>query len=435
MLNRRRSGGAAGLVFLLSATGIIAMLGCFDAVLASESPRPAFALGGGRRGRAGRTGWQQTGGGGRGGGGGVAKKLSAVDPFGVVGRFVGGGKRGASSGTGDEQARKRPMFPRRNKRQGSFEGEDRRLPDDDGFRGDLLALRWPTWRDTMEHATAVGAVLLNPFGLLTLSVELLGLLLDIAQEARMSAEPLLFKAQAAVPAVPFLSRLSCYAKMGLAWLMSSCESMPGQDVFSCLLLAFLCATLYGLVAATYPQVEVHFDRGKGDGEDDEQVGSGRSVVEGTGWSIMGGCLSLMHGFRPVPLLLSGHLQTGAVLARKGPTIVYDREMLQTGDGGFISLDWLTRSSDASSPNLPGTRREAQTILLVLHGLTGGSQESYVRSLVAAGAVRGMRVVVMNNRGCAGSSLATPQAYSAAWTSDVRVAVKHLRCEEPYHPLP
>jgi hypothetical protein len=353
-----------------------------------------------------------------------------------VGRFVGSGKRAASGGTGDEQARKRPMmFPRRKNNRGhiSFEEEEEE-EEEDGFWGDLLAPRWPSWRGTLERATAVGKVLLNPFGLLTISAGLRRLLVELAQEARMSAEPLLFKAQAAASAVPFLPGLSCYAEMGLAWLMSLRESVPGQDVLSCLLLAFLCAALYGLVAATHPQVKVHFDRGQGDGEDEGRAGSGGgSVVGGMGWSIMGGCLSLMHGFRPTPLLLSGHLQTGAVLARKGPTIIYDREMLQTGDGGFISLDWLTRSSDASNPNLPGTRREAQTILLVLHGLTGGSQESYVRSLVAAGAERGMRAVVMNNRGCAGSSLATPQAYSAAWTADVRVAVRHLRCEEPWPP--
>ena len=60
--------------------------------------------------------------------------------------------------------------------------------------------------------------------------------------------------------------------------------------------------------------------------------------------------------------------------------------------------------------------ECENVLLVAHGLTGGSHESYVRSVlsrvtrVPSSGGLGMRAVVLNFRGCNGSPVVTPRLY-------------------------
>eukprot|EP01138_Halocafeteria_seosinensis_P003259 gb/GECG01003333.1/.p1 GENE.gb/GECG01003333.1/~~gb/GECG01003333.1/.p1 ORF type:complete len:306 (+),score=24.99 gb/GECG01003333.1/:1-918(+) len=74
-------------------------------------------------------------------------------------------------------------------------------------------------------------------------------------------------------------------------------------------------------------------------------------------------------------------------------------------------------------NLP---RRAKKTLLLLHGLVGGSQEAYVKWMVAKAREFGIVGVVMNSRGCGETELKTPQCFSAAWTEDVRHVVRLLR---------
>ena len=95
------------------------------------------------------------------------------------------------------------------------------------------------------------------------------------------------------------------------------------------------------------------------------------------------------------MLLSGHAQTGSVLLRRGPRAVFHRELLRTGDGGTVALDWLAAaaggidsrgdSGGGCGCGCGGGGGPGQPIVVVLHGLTGGSHESYVRSFAAAAA--------------------------------------------------
>lgn len=48
--------------------------------------------------------------------------------------------------------------------------------------------------------------------------------------------------------------------------------------------------------------------------------------------------------------------------------------MPTEDGGTFTLDWSPPFSERPVDNTP--------TLVVLHGLTGGSHESYIRSLLA-----------------------------------------------------
>lgn len=88
--------------------------------------------------------------------------------------------------------------------------------------------------------------------------------------------------------------------------------------------------------------------------------------------------------------------------------------------GSVALDWL-HGPDVSAVG---------PIVIVLHGLTGGSFEPYVQWTLLQMASRGFRPVVLNARGCGGSTLEQPKAFSGAFTDDVRAAVSRIRDREP-----
>ncbi|KAG1501442.1 hypothetical protein G6F53_011079 [Rhizopus delemar] len=126
-------------------------------------------------------------------------------------------------------------------------------------------------------------------------------------------------------------------------------------------------------------------------------------------------------YHSTPYLFNGHLQTAyAAYYNYSPTVkevTYERELIETSDGGSIALDWTHPLTDEQVPTL-----------VVLHGLTGGSHESYIRSLleVLVHPPFNFRAVVMNSRGCANSEIKTPQMYNGAYTDDLRLALTHIQ---------
>ncbi|KAI8584065.1 hypothetical protein K450DRAFT_221313 [Umbelopsis ramanniana AG] len=125
-------------------------------------------------------------------------------------------------------------------------------------------------------------------------------------------------------------------------------------------------------------------------------------------------------FRPTLFLPNGHLQTfWAAYYNATEThnkVEYERQHVATEDGGTFTLDWAPPFSEMPVDNTP--------TLVVLHGLTGGSHESYIRSLLAVvtKAPFNYRAVVFNARGCANSELKTPRLFNGARTDDLRTAL-------------
>ncbi|KZT05358.1 AB-hydrolase YheT [Laetiporus sulphureus 93-53] len=144
------------------------------------------------------------------------------------------------------------------------------------------------------------------------------------------------------------------------------------------------------------------------------------------------CPSLFREFRPVWWLFSGHQQTGySVIGdfTKIDKVEYERTLLRTLDGGTIGLDFTPPESKEKLP-------DETPIVVVMHGLTGGSYESYVRAVLAPVCTPkgqgglGYRATVVNFRGCAGIPITSPQLYSAGHTEDIRVAVYHITKRYP-----
>jgi predicted alpha/beta-fold hydrolase len=128
-------------------------------------------------------------------------------------------------------------------------------------------------------------------------------------------------------------------------------------------------------------------------------------------------------YSPPLLLLNGHVHTiYAAILRRPPHVTYERQIIFTPDGGALSLDWL----------LPAPSRPIP-VLLLLHGLTGGSHEPYMRSL-ATRAQSSFRVVCLNMRGAASMPLLTAKAFSAEVNADVLCAMQAVRSACPGAPI-
>ncbi|CDS06696.1 hypothetical protein LRAMOSA09223 [Lichtheimia ramosa] len=129
-------------------------------------------------------------------------------------------------------------------------------------------------------------------------------------------------------------------------------------------------------------------------------------------------------YSPTPYLFNGHLQTGYAAYYNGAgtknDVCYEREMLSMPDGGQVSIDWAPPLAEKPLDNTP--------TLVLLHGLTGGSHESYIRGLleVITRPPFNYRGVVFNARGCANTELTTPQLFNGAYTDDLRHVLKHIQ---------
>ncbi|KAI8826648.1 Alpha/Beta hydrolase protein [Fimicolochytrium jonesii] len=137
-------------------------------------------------------------------------------------------------------------------------------------------------------------------------------------------------------------------------------------------------------------------------------------------------------FKPIWFLFNGHLQTcyaSLYADYAGNKVAYTRELIYFADGGNVALD----SHDATLTEQQKSDPETP-IVVVLHGLTGGSHESYVQDVVHEVGGRGYRSVVCNFRGCADTELTSAQLYCGAYTDDARLAVEHIRRKYPRAPL-
>jgi predicted alpha/beta-fold hydrolase len=122
-------------------------------------------------------------------------------------------------------------------------------------------------------------------------------------------------------------------------------------------------------------------------------------------------------YRPTPWIFNGHLMTIlGVILRSLPQILFHRILLPVDDiGGTIAIDWHTHPS-------PG-----QPILLLLHGLTGGSDNEYIRWMIlSAYSQLNICCVVVHARGCGRSQLTSARSFCAANTDDLRSSVKYIR---------
>lgn len=115
-------------------------------------------------------------------------------------------------------------------------------------------------------------------------------------------------------------------------------------------------------------------------------------------------------------LPGGHLQTiYPALVLKGGAPAYRRERWSTPDGDFVDADWVD-----GDPHAP--------LVVLFHGLEGGSRSHYAASLMRHLRVLGWRGVVPHFRGCSGELNRLPRAYHSGDAEEIgwmlREAARH-----------
>ncbi|KAM5126304.1 LOW QUALITY PROTEIN: protein ABHD1 [Mantella aurantiaca] len=142
------------------------------------------------------------------------------------------------------------------------------------------------------------------------------------------------------------------------------------------------------------------------------------------------CPVVRTDFRPTFWCVGGRVQTiFRVLLLTRPRLSYRNEMIGTPDGGQISLDWSDNEDSAHFPE-----SSSRPTVLLLPGLTGNSQQSYIRHFIRQACRDGYRCVVFNNRGFGGEELLTHRTFSGANTEDLSRVVEHVRSRFPGAPL-
>ena len=143
------------------------------------------------------------------------------------------------------------------------------------------------------------------------------------------------------------------------------------------------------------------------------------------------CPSLEKAYHLPAFLHNGHVETiFAAWFRRRPHVLYEREIVHMPDGGMVALD---REDPSAHPTDGGPLSSAPVVIL-LPGLTGGSEDTYIQHAVVHAREAGFRAVVFNPRGCSGSPVVTPQFYSASYTGDLRRVIDHVAASCPGVPI-
>ena len=138
-----------------------------------------------------------------------------------------------------------------------------------------------------------------------------------------------------------------------------------------------------------------------------------------------------------PALFNGHLQTvWTVTKADGPAVFYRRRIFEAEDKfyeGTFAVDFAVEPFEGSHPDLPPRtayfsdedfarigKDDSKPMLIVLHGLSGGSYEIYLRHVIAPLLEEGVwDVCVVNSRGCANTKITSGVLYNARATWDIR----------------
>ena len=127
-------------------------------------------------------------------------------------------------------------------------------------------------------------------------------------------------------------------------------------------------------------------------------------------------------FRPPWWARSPHIQTITPTLVPGSMPALRHEDVDLPDGDFVQLSW------ADTP-VPG-----QPLLVLIHGLGGSAESSYIRRMIAETRGLPVAVVVHHHRGCGRAPNRLPRAYHSGDTADIGHVFDALTRRFPASPL-
>jgi len=123
------------------------------------------------------------------------------------------------------------------------------------------------------------------------------------------------------------------------------------------------------------------------------------------------------GYKAPRLFSNGHVQTiYAAVVRFVRGVTYRRERIDTPDGDFLDLDY---SEVGSGP-----------YAILVHGLEGSANQTYMRGMARALNLRGVNVVSVNLRGCSGEMNRMLHSYDMGSTTDLEFVSNHIAKQHP-----
>jgi uncharacterized protein len=164
------------------------------------------------------------------------------------------------------------------------------------------------------------------------------------------------------------------------------------------------------------------------------------------------CKSILPPCRLNPFIFNGHLQTIRTLLKdQDVPIYYKRHIFQAEDPtytGQYAVDFVVPPNEDQDSTLPPrtsyyndtefdsiSSTDSKPMLVVLHGLSGGSHELYLRCVLKPLIDSGnWEACVVNSRGCSNTTITSSVLYNARATWDIRQTVKWLRRTFPNRPL-
>jgi hypothetical protein len=120
-----------------------------------------------------------------------------------------------------------------------------------------------------------------------------------------------------------------------------------------------------------------------------------------------------HILNTDPFFSNPHIQTiWANIVKQYPTIKSTRERIELADGDFLDIEFST----------PGERG----VILLLHGLEGGSESNYIKDIFAHLSSLGFQLVLLQFRGCSGMPNRLLRTYHSGHTSDLNYVAELMR---------
>lgn len=109
-----------------------------------------------------------------------------------------------------------------------------------------------------------------------------------------------------------------------------------------------------------------------------------------------------------------------------PEVYFKREYLIMEDSGVVSIDWVISEESRG-------KKSINKLMIMVHGLTGGSETTYMREISKDYAARGYKVAIVHNRGISDTPIVTPLVYHAAFTGDIKDSIRYIRNKYPNVP--
>ncbi len=117
---------------------------------------------------------------------------------------------------------------------------------------------------------------------------------------------------------------------------------------------------------------------------------------------------------------NGHFSTiYSAKLRPSPSLVQERERLDLADGDFMDIDWSY------------SKKSSQKVVILLHGLEGNAQRTYIKSQAKVLNQNGWDVAALNFRGCSGETNLTYQSYNAGKTDDLEATINFILKKDKY----